>query len=153
MILQVFSVRWHEIDEVMNGATWVIHTLLLGVIHRYLVVISLGMEAMHTGDSVDYARYYQQWSDVCMLRLFDSFLESAPQLVFHLYVMMVRNGQWPWEQAAWTALSALASMVSLGWGIAAYSSAMRMVRTEKGKMTLIGMILQTVWRVSMLAAR
>ena len=137
----------------MNGATWVIHTLLLGVIHRYLVVISLGMEAMHTGDSVDYARYYQQWSDVCMLRLFDSFLESAPQLVFHLYVMMVRNGQWPWEQAAWTALSALASMVSLGWGIAAYSSAMRMVRTEKGKMTLIGMILQTVWRVSMLAAR
>ena len=35
---------------------------------RYLVVISLGMEAMHTGDPVDYARYYQQWSDVCMLR-------------------------------------------------------------------------------------
>ena len=47
-------------------------------------------------------------------------LQSAPQLVFHLYVMMVRNGQWPWEQAAWTALSAFASMVSLGWGIAAY---------------------------------
>ena len=67
---------------------------------RYLVVISLGMEAMHTGDPVDYARYYQQWSDVCMLRLFDSFLESAPQLVFHLYVMMVRNGQWPWEQGS-----------------------------------------------------
>ena len=35
--MQVFSVRWHEIDEVMNGATWVIHSLLLGVIHRYLV--------------------------------------------------------------------------------------------------------------------
>ena len=60
--------RWHQIDEVMNGATWVIHSLLLGVIHRYLVVISLGMEAMHTGDPVDYARHHQQWSDVCMLR-------------------------------------------------------------------------------------
>ena len=49
--------------------------MYLDLIHSYLVVISLGMEAMHTGDPVDYARYYQQWSDVCMLRLFDSFLE------------------------------------------------------------------------------
>ena len=32
--VQVFSVRWHQIDEVMNSATWVIHSLLLGVIHR-----------------------------------------------------------------------------------------------------------------------
>ena len=43
----------------------------------FQVVISLGMEAMHTGDPVDYARYYQQQSDVCMLRLFDSFLEVS----------------------------------------------------------------------------
>jgi hypothetical protein len=69
------------------------------------------MEAMHTDDKVDYDRFYQQQADVCMLRLFDSFLESAPQLVFHLYVMVLMKKQWPWEQVAWTALSALASMV------------------------------------------
>ncbi len=78
---------------------------------RYLVVISLGMEAMKTDDPVDYQRFYQQQSDVCMLRLFDSFLESAPQLVFHLYVMLRRNEEWSPQQAAWTALSAIISMV------------------------------------------
>ena len=116
------------------------------------MVISLGYEAMHTGHETDYRALYQQQSDVCMLRLFDSFLESAPQLVFHLYVMLYRN-QWPWSDVAWTALSALASMVSLGWGIAAYSSAMRMVRVGKKEMTWTGMILQTVWRFGMLGAR
>jgi len=154
-------------------------------VNRYLVVISLGLEAMSTGDGLDYARFYQQQSDVCMLRLFDSFLESAPQLVFHLYVMIVGHinenetwntvqeqqhldwtGQqqlppvepqtwasWTVERISWTAISALASMISLGWGIAAYSSAMRMVRAEKSKMTWTGMILQTIWRFGMLSAR
>ncbi len=54
-------------------------------------MLSLGLEAMKTADPVDYQRFYQQQSDVCMLRLFDSFGESAPQLVFHLYVMIVKS--------------------------------------------------------------
>ena len=44
-------------------------------------------------------------------------------------------------------------MVSLGWGIAAYSSALRMSREDKEKLSWTGMILQTVWRVGMLSAR
>jgi len=76
-----------------------------------VVVISLGFEAMKSNAVIDYRRFYQQQSDVCMLRLFDSFLESAPQLVFHLYVVMVR-AEWPVRQAVWTGLSAIMSMVS-----------------------------------------
>eukprot|EP00095_Tigriopus_kingsejongensis_P012314 maker-scaffold284_size223161-snap-gene-1.25 protein:Tk12314 transcript:maker-scaffold284_size223161-snap-gene-1.25-mRNA-1 annotation:"xk-related protein 6" len=152
IMVQIFSVRWHYMDEVMNKAIMIIHSCLLGVLHRYLVVITLGLEAMRSGEDIDYERYYRQQSDVCMLRLFDSFLESAPQLVFHLYVMFVKSN-WPAHQAIWTGLSAATSMVSLGWGIAAYSSSQRMVRTEKGKMTWTGMILQTVWRFGMLSAR
>jgi hypothetical protein len=44
-------------------------------------------------------------------------------------------------------------MVSLGWGIAAYSSALRMSREDKEKLSWTGMILQTFWRVGMLSAR
>ena len=61
------------------------------------MVLKTGFEAMKSGDSVDYQRFYQQQSDVCMLRLFDSFAESAPQLVFHLYVMILKS-YWPIEQ-------------------------------------------------------
>lgn len=63
------------------------------------MVLKFGLEAMHTGDVIDYQRFYQQQSDVCMLRLFDSFAESAPQLVFHLYVMILKS-DWPLEQAS-----------------------------------------------------
>ena len=105
-----------------------------------------------TEDEVDYQRFYQQQSDVCMLRLFDSFGESALQLIFYLYVI-INNNDWSTEKAAWTGISAISSIVSLGWGIAAYSSAMRMTREDKGKMTWAGMILQALWRAGMLTAR
>ena len=116
------------------------------------MVLGFGLDARRSGDPVDYQRFYQQQSDVCMLRLFESFTESAPQLVFHLYVMLERS-YWPNTQIAWTAMSALASMISLGWGIAAYSSAMRMVLPKKSKMSWAGMIFQTLWRFGMIAAR
>ena len=63
------------------------------------MVLTTGFEAMKSGDSIDYQRFYQQQSDVCMLRLFDSFAESAPQLVFHLYIMILKS-QWPIEQVS-----------------------------------------------------
>ncbi len=112
VVVQVFSARWHVMDETFSGkAIKLVHCAMVSVVHRYLQVIQLGMVAMRSGDAVDYRRFLQQQSDVCMLRLFDSFMESAPQLVFHLYVMLHRNREWPAEQAAWTAISALVSMV------------------------------------------
>ena len=57
-------------------------------------------------------------------RLFDSFLESAPQLVFQLYVL-IEVSDWSTFNVTWTCVSAVASMVSLGWGVAAYSQALR----------------------------
>ena len=104
--------------------------------------------ARSTDDLVDYQRYYQQWSDICMLRLFDSFMESAPQLLFQLYVMCTSE-KW----SAWTGISAVASCVSLGWGVAAYSQALRLVREDKSELSWTGMALQTTWRFFMLVAR
>ena len=76
-------------------------------------MLKIGFEAMRSGQAVDYERYFQQQSDVCMLRLFDSFTESAPQLVFHLFVMIHKFYilNMPTERLAWTAISALASLV------------------------------------------
>ena len=63
------------------------------------MVLKTGFEAKKSGHPVDYQRFYQSQSDVCMLRLFDSFAESAPQLVFHLYVMILKS-HWPIEQVS-----------------------------------------------------
>ena len=37
--------------------------------------------------------------------------------------------------------------------MAAYSQALRLVRADKGRLSWAGLVLQTAWRVSMLAAR
>ena len=44
-------------------------------------------------------------------------------------------------------------MISLGWGIAAYIKAQRCSRADKKKLTIVGAILQSIWRVLMIAAR
>ena len=116
------------------------------------MVLKTGLEARHSDDVVDYQSYYQQWSDICMLRLFDSFMESGPQLVFQLFVL-INKGDWPIFNVTWISVSAVASTVSLGWGVAAYSQALRLVRVDKGKLGCMGMMLQTLWRFFMLSAR
>ena len=116
------------------------------------MVLKLGLEARQTDDPVDYRRYYQQWSDICMLRLFDSFMESGPQLVFQLVVIITKS-DWTTFNVTWTGISVIASTISLGWGVAAYSQALRLVREDKGEMSWFGMVLQTLWRFFMLSAR
>jgi len=151
-IVQVFSARWNKMDDIFNRPVAIIHGLLMGTLHRYYMVLKLGLEARRTDDPVDYQRYYQQWSDICMLRLFDSFMESGPQLVFQLFVIITKS-DWTTFNVTWTGISAIASTISLGWGVAAYSQALRLVREDKGKMSWFGMVLQTLWRFFMLSAR
>ena len=123
------------------------------------MVLKTGLEARSSDDLLDYQRYYQQWSDICMLRLFDSFMESGPQLVFQLYVLTTQNDLTAINlntfnlNLTWTGVSAVASTVSLGWGVAAYSQALRLVREDKGKLNWMGMVLQTLWRFFTLSAR
>ena len=104
------------------------------------MVLRLWAEVRQQKEDGDYARYYQQWSDVCMLRLFSTFMQSAPQLVFQLYALIQQQQQRlspgaettaaeqppPSFNTTWTMISVAASTVSLGWGVAAYCHALRL---------------------------
>lgn len=46
------------------------------------------MEARTTQNSEHIEKYFYQQNDVCMLRLFEAFLESAPQLTLQMYIIM-----------------------------------------------------------------
>ena len=44
IIVQIFSIRWHQMDGTMSKFLWTMHSLLFGVPHRYMNVLLLGFE-------------------------------------------------------------------------------------------------------------
>lgn len=56
----------------------------------------MGFEARSSGDPIDFQRLHYQQNDICMLHLFESFMESAPQLVLQLYIMVTLEDWRSW---------------------------------------------------------
>eukprot|EP00057_Strongylocentrotus_purpuratus_P026360 XP_011680834.1 PREDICTED: uncharacterized protein LOC590700 [Strongylocentrotus purpuratus] len=132
----------------MSALKWITHICQAGPLHRYVNLFVTGMEARRTRDALDFERLFNQQSDVCMLRLFESFMESAPQVVLQLYIMVATN-----DENFWTGTSAAVSLFSLCWALGAYSRAHRKVRRDKKVVSWPGLVLQTLWRIGMISSR
>jgi hypothetical protein len=76
--------------------------------NRYVLILKTGLEARSSGEPTDFQRLHHQHSDICMLHLFESFMESAPQLVLQLYIMV---SQETWQ--FWTGECCLLTIVRL----------------------------------------
>ncbi|XP_074867726.1 XK-related protein 7 [Carettochelys insculpta] len=87
-------------------------------------------------------------ADVSMLRLLETFLKSAPQLVLQLTIMVQQNNIEPLQ-----GLSASASLVSLAWMIASYQKVLRDSREDKMPMSYKGAMVQILWHLFTIAAR
>ncbi|XP_039270675.2 uncharacterized protein LOC120345331 isoform X1 [Styela clava] len=154
IIMQVFSTRWYVADgHRATFSMFLIHILLMGPIKRYITVLKFGLRARKTKRIEDYQSMYSELSDVSMLRLFESFLESAPQLVLQLYIMIKVTE----EDHILTGIAAFFSLISLAWAIAAYTKALRTAAfsqdSRKNRVSWSGLALQTLWRVGMVAGR
>lgn len=55
---------------------------------RFWRVLKLGFKSRRTKSHDDLEAVYSANNDVCLLRLFESFLESAPQLTLQLYIII-----------------------------------------------------------------
>nr|DBA24292.1 TPA: hypothetical protein GDO54_011969 [Pyxicephalus adspersus] len=89
-----------------------------------------------------------QYADVSMLHLLATFLESAPQLVLQLCIVIQTR-----SLHAVQGLTAAASLVSLAWALASYQKALRDSRDDKKPISYMAVIIQFCWHFFTIAAR
>ncbi|XP_033011109.1 XK-related protein 4 isoform X2 [Lacerta agilis] len=123
-----------------------IHILQLGQIWRYFHTIYLGIRSRRSGDSDRWRFYWKmvyEYADVSMLHLLATFLESAPQLVLQLCIVVQTR----------TLQALQASLVSLAWALASYQKALRDSRDDKKPISYMAVIIQFCWHFFTIAAR
>lgn len=87
-----------------------------------------------------------------MLRLLQAFLESAPQLVLQLYILLQRP-RLGLKDDMLTAVAAACSLVSMIWAILAYSKSLRDFRKQGYVLSAAGLFFQVLWRISVVTSR
>uniref|UniRef100_A0A3B5M6H0 XK-related protein n=1 Tax=Xiphophorus couchianus TaxID=32473 RepID=A0A3B5M6H0_9TELE len=174
VVVQVLSFRWFAYDfteSVESGTAaaavvaaaagaegafmWVfqalIHILQLAQVWRYVHALYLGVQSRWHGDPERRHYYWRMMfesADISMLRLLESFLKSAPQLVLQLSIMIHTSQVLPLQ-----GISASASLLSLAWMISSYQKVLRDSRDDKLPMTYKAVMVQILWHLFTIGAR
>ncbi|XP_051780392.1 XK-related protein 6-like [Erpetoichthys calabaricus] len=128
----------------------VIHILQMGQVWRYIRTMYLGIQSRRQKEHQ--RRFYwammYEYADVNMLRLLETFLESAPQLVLQLCIMIQKN-----RAETLPCLCSLASLLSLAWVLASYHKLLRDSRDDKKSMSYRGALIHIFWRLFTISSR
>ncbi|XP_019739300.1 XK-related protein 4 [Hippocampus comes] len=128
-----------------------IHIFQLGQIWRYLHTIYLGVRSRQSAETERWRYHWRmiyEFADVSMLHLLATFLESAPQLVLQLCIIIQTH-----KLQAVQGMTAAASLVSLAWALASYQKALRESREDKKPIAYLAVIIQFCWHFFTIAAR
>ncbi|XP_076874538.1 XK-related protein 7 [Brachyhypopomus gauderio] len=128
-----------------------VHILQLSQAWRYVHALYLGVQSRWRRDPTHghvYWRLKFESADISMLRLLETFLKSAPQLVLQLSIMVHATQVLPLQ-----GLSASASLVSLSWMMVSYQKALRDSRDDKLPMSYKAAVVQMLWHLFTVGAR
>lgn len=163
------SLRWYIVDSQIQGAEpvsktqwinrFIFHTLQIAPVLRYYESLQYGLKFRKTEDPVEKKKIYMKMiyedADATMLRLFESFMESAPQLMLQVYII-TRN--YPFDDYEyWTAIvqvmSISSSLISISWSLVSYSKSLRISLSNKIPMTYRSIAVMFLWEFFSITAR
>ena len=132
-------------------AVTIIHLCLLGYIFRVVRLI-------YTRGRDKYS--FDRYRDISFLRLIESFMESAPQLVLQLYILVFHQQPPLWYKIV-TPISIAFSIVSLALAVGDYISASKDIThydpppnaVKKARLSWAGYLTVIFWHLFMIIAR
>jgi len=190
-----FSFRWYLMDadnadlERVPLWKWILRLVVLMLqiapILRYLDSMRYGImsrwfarkERMARPDDLEARenarrerlRYYTlmvyEDADATLLRLFECFMESAPQLVLQIYILLKDRqaaqfddnvddeGEGRIVKISIFSVSVVSSLISLAWSLVVYHRSLRYTYPDKKNIRCGGSVLQFLWHFSSISAR
>ncbi|XP_020783178.1 XK-related protein 8.3 [Boleophthalmus pectinirostris] len=166
VVVQMFSWFWFQYDREFSGPggdapaggsvlmfgdrvklSCLLHVLQLGFLCRHFWVIWQGFRVWwRREEGSDYAVYLTH--DLSMLRLIETFCESAPQLTLMIYVMLQTN-----KARTVQFVSIAASTTSMAWMVVDYHRSLRSFVPDKAKQTWSSSLVYFLWNLLLISPR
>lgn len=169
LITSAISLRWYIVDSQVDGAEhvsktqWIVrfvfHIFQIGPVLRYWESLQYGLTWRKAKDDDLKKKVYMKMiyedADATMLRLFESFMESAPQLMLQMYII---TKNYPWDDyEQWTMIaqwmSITSSLISISWSLVSYSKSLRISLPSKIPMTYWSIAVMFSWEFFSITAR
>uniref|UniRef100_G3NCR0 XK-related protein n=1 Tax=Gasterosteus aculeatus aculeatus TaxID=481459 RepID=G3NCR0_GASAC len=163
-VVQTFSWFWFQYDRELPGfraqteaaavllgdrakLSCAVHVLQLGFLCRHISAIRQGFRVWWRKEKgSEYAIY--QTHDLSMLRLIETFSESAPQLTLMIYVMLHTH-----KARAVQFVSIAASTTSIAWMVVDYHRSLRSFLPDKAKQGWGSSLIYFLWNLLLIAPR
>ncbi|XP_058475514.1 XK-related protein 8.3 [Solea solea] len=165
VVVQMFSWFWFKYDRELPGFNashsgggtvlfgdrvkifCLLHVLQLGFLFRHISAIRQGFRVWwRKAEGSEYAVYLTH--DLSMLRLIETFCESAPQLTLMIYVMLRTN-----KARTVQFVSIAASTTSMAWMVVDYHRSLRSFLPDKAKQGWSSSLIYFLWNLLLIAPR
>ncbi|TKS87781.1 XK-related protein 9 [Collichthys lucidus] len=138
LVTQIFSYAWYSGDmndpeekenvpRMSRGGFAALHVFGMGIFTRYYHLLKQGFKVVWTSNSSSdeekkavHHKLFCLAADLSMLKLFESFIESVPQLLLQLYIVMGRT-----ECSVMQCLSMVFSFFNVAWALVDYRRCLR----------------------------
>nr|XP_033493365.1 XK-related protein 8-like [Epinephelus lanceolatus] len=158
ILVQAYSWLWYSYEEFKRqtkvenclspSQLRLLHVFQLGIYFRHagVVEISLCNSYSEVDDPEGTAVFLSH--DLSMLRLIETFSESAPQLVLMLTIIMQRG-----ELDPVTVLKALGSASAIAFSVTMYHRSLRSFLPDKQKQQMISSLVYFLWNLFLITSR
>nr|CAD7399532.1 unnamed protein product [Timema poppensis] len=113
--------------------------------------------AQKANDLQNQQKYYElmlkEDSDVALLRVFECFLEAAPQQILQTTILLVDSMKGTTFQVLYQSGSIVSSLLSMAWSMASYHRSIRFVQKDKDNITWPGTVMQFLWHFMVTVSR